>query len=589
MVKLQLEAIGDAIQSLSSLIETRFLDVGNGLESAVEILDRLALTSKQLVAELDSEDLRAITRALSAAAAEVTEVLGGRGGQQKALARLVDLSAVIGRHLSLIRQAVASISMLSVNARIAAAGLGNSGSDFASFSEEIGHALMRARGNLDAFGAQLTGLDGHLQTARDSEMIFSQRHTEAIRAVPQRLSTDVDTIAARRQGAATAATAVGSRSDEVRQRIGEAVMALQIGDITRQRTEHAIQAIDAIGQVLAAARADTGDWRDLTDRQRQLLTAVGCELQSAQLADTAHQFDKEVRKVLAALEVLAADARDIVGLASGVYAASSDRSDLFLVELESDVAQARELLEGFATARREADSVIGSVPEAVAKLVRHINMVRSLEADIRIMGLNTSLKCGRLGSRGRALGVIAQELRSYANQTAIEASAIMRGLEDFATVGDSLSAQDQNGQGAGIAAIYQTMTTAIARLAALGESLAAARGTLERDGDKVVRILDETMARIAVHEEIGNGLQQAGAALARLAVEVEVCHRDGNEDVGEATGRLLALIARSYTMAREREIHDRLGRGTAAALPSATNSPPGQTTVPGAGIDDVLF
>ena len=34
------------------------------------------------------------------------------------------------------------------------------------------------------------------------------------------------------------------------------------------------------------------------------------------------------------------------------------------------------------------------------------------------MGLNTTLKCGRLGDLGRPLSIIAQELRVYANQIA---------------------------------------------------------------------------------------------------------------------------------------------------------------------------
>jgi len=51
--------------------------------------------------------------------------------------------------------------------------------------------------------------------------------------------------------------------------------------------------------------------------------------------------------------------------------------------------------------------------------------LRELEADIRIMGLNTTLECGRLGVPGRPLSAIAQELRDCGSRTASHAAAAL--------------------------------------------------------------------------------------------------------------------------------------------------------------------
>lgn len=562
-----------AIRAASSVAERQFLEVGTNLERAAQLLDRLTETFRKLVADLDSVELEAATTKLSEAAAKVAALAGAHRSDHAALARLAALSAAMDERALRIRKAIRMIGILGTNARIAAAHLGAAGVDFANFTDEIGRSLKVAETNLDRFSAQVAAVRAQLQASQAGEREFEATHGETMRIVPERLGRSVTAIAGRRQAATQAAGEVGERTAQVRRRVGSAVMALQIGDITRQRLEHVDHAL-AVADEIAAGAAVAG----LSDDGRQLLAAECWRLQAAQLADTIEEFKRQLGEIAAALNGLVADARQIFALGASACGGSTDGRGVFLLELEEDVSSARRLLAGFRAARDEADKVADWVSQASMGLAGHLRTVSSLEADIRIMGLNTSLKCSRLGDRGRTLGVIAQELRACANHTAEEAGVIMGGLDDVVAASAELSTTANGGITAEIGAIDAILTDAVARLSAAGESLAAALTLLERDGDAVAGLLETTIARLDSHREICDRLQGAVAALEGLSASRPA----PGEDIAEAKNEMLARLARAYTMDREREVHERIGHGRA---PTPAASPPPKDAV----LEDVLF
>jgi methyl-accepting chemotaxis protein len=347
-------------------------------------------------------------------------------------------------------------------------------------------------------------------------------------------------------------------------------MSLQIGDATRQRIEHTEEAASLFLEILASG----GDWRGLDDSERQELVATGCKLQAMLLDDAAVEFDRDVATVLTSLQELASDAREIVRLGSSALGATDRRGNSFLLELESDVSAARGLLEGFKTSDTSANDMMASVLDAATRLTTHIGTIQSLEADIRIMGFNTTLKCARLGDVGRGLSVIAHELRAHSHRTAVEAEAITGDVDAIIGAAKALGGRDQAQRAEDIAAIVMAMSDSITQLKAAGDNMASALHSLMADGDTVASLLDETVTRMAGHKEIGAALRAASAGFEKLSAALPPA--GGSES--EARTRMLAQLAKSYTMAREREVHA-LITGTAPA--SGTSAPH--------SVDDMLF
>ncbi len=567
-----LKVIADAIKAVSSLIETKFFQIGKRLESSIEILTRLTTSLERLRSELKGDDLRQAMLALSQVAPRVSEIGRARSGDRATLDRLQVLMSGISARLGHMNEAVKDADALAVNAKIASAVISAAGTDFEGFAKQIGRTLQLTRQSLENFGEELRGARDRVGAASSRQGSLERRQEEAAHSVTARIGGAVESMAAHNDRAAETVTLVGQRGDLIRQRIGSAIVALQIGDATHQRLEHAGRGLDLLLQALARIAGDAPH----TDQRDGLIHSL-CPVLSALLSDAAAEFEGDMRQVATALDSLAEDARALRQLGVTTYGSSEGGHRAFISELEAQVRQASALFESFGRTHAETNRVIGSVSDATGSLSRHLATVRSLEADIRIMGLNATLKCARVGREGRALGVIAQELRSYANLFATEAEALMGEVDSIAAASGSLSHRDGGGADA-IATITQTMAASLSRLRTVGEVLERTLGELDEDSGRVAQLLEETVASVRGRDEIGAALARAVEGFADVARGFE----GGSSELPAAAEQIVAALEHSYTMASERLVHRRFFGATrpSTALESGPEA---------AALDDVLF
>ncbi|TXH33938.1 MAG: chemotaxis protein [Rhodospirillaceae bacterium] len=572
------------LKTASTLIEGTFVDIGGRLEGAMEILDRLGGTFTRLQHELESEDLRTATRDMGKVAERISALANTSDDALEALRGIAGMANAIDSRINQMRKAIKAVDVLAVNAKIAAAHISAAGEEFVSFADEIGRALKVAQLNLDNFSQELTQLAGIVRSAVTEQGSLRQRQAEAALTVPRALSQSVETIAARRQQAATTAASIQRKSAEVGRQIGVAVMALQIGDTTRQRIEHIEYAIGIFRNFdrPEGIKQHIPGLAKLSDTEREQLMAAGCQLQDEQLLDTAKELDRQVAQILSALQALASDAREIAMIGREAYGADGNAGGTFMSDLEENVAQANDLLEAVRTTQGDAEAVVQSVLAASTSLAQHMSAIQSLEADIRLMGLNTTLKCGRLGTEGRSLTVIAQELRGCSNITAAEASAILENLEGMTGTAGRLTDQRRQDQMSEIVAIAEMMANSIGKMGSVGKALADALVALSHDSEAVALLLDETVSKINVHHDIGEALRGAAARLSGFSPVP-----GGME--GEALAArddMLAALAKVYTMAREREVYGACFGKAGGAMPAAPNE---QAQAAEADLADIFF
>jgi hypothetical protein len=560
------DRVAAIIRSASASTETRFLDIGSRLGTAVDTIETLTRTFDLLAGEMRGESLRDATHELSQVMSRVSALTRNDNDERNALEQLAELTAKIQQRVVRMAQAVKDIGMLKINVQIEAVSIGDAGLEFAGFTNDMGRTLRLAQDSLNQLTKELVGVSDHLRTAAASRLAFVQNQTAAVRSIPVKLAASVGAIGDHGKRAAATALTVAQKSGQVGQRISNVVMALQIGDITRQRLEHVEYALGILAGILTP---QPGAWSELSESQRHALAALCCKVQSAQLLDAADQFDHEMHQILSSLQELAADAREILRLGNTVVGASNGHRGTFLHEIEGQVEEVNQLLDGLKTARKEADHVAVSVTEATTRLASHTSDLSTLEEDIRIMGLNTTLKCGRLGASGRPLIVIAQELRIYANQIAMEANAVTASLDRLLAIAGALLDNDQEERATRLVAIGDGMANSVSRLGTAGQSLTDALATLAHDSEAVAGLLRDTVDRATVHEELSQALRQAvtdlAGATADIGAETDITTPEAD--------RMLDLFLCSYTMDRERMVHARHSNGRSGGLPTAPVAP----------------
>ncbi|MDQ7247188.1 hypothetical protein [Dongia sedimenti] len=570
-----LERVLGEIGQAAAMTEGTFVGIGQRLEASINTIDGLTATFKTLMEELGSSELVQATADLSQVAARIGALADAPRDSEAVLGRITGLTTATTGRVGRMRKAVKAVDVLAVNAKIAAAHLGTGGEGFSTFAEEITRAMKIAEENLDGFAEQLDGMSQRLRDATVSQRALAQQRDQAIRTIPDQLSRSVAAIAGRRRQAENTAAEIQRKTVQVGARVGSAVMAMQIGDTSRQRIEHSEFALTLAArlfgrQTQAAVDFDLGAV-PAEDKQR-LLGAI-CALSLAQLTDTADELDAQVGEIAASLEQLAGDAREIAGLGQQTYSSGGVQAGSFLSELEEDVRHARSLLEDLRGAQTEGDSVMGGVLETTKTLERNISAIQSLESDIRLMGLNTTLRSSRLGNEGRALTVIAQELRICSNLTATEAEAVLADLDAMVEAAGTSSGADPKRRLAEVTELTNILVNSVNRLSRTAEALAAALETLDRESQTVAAALQQTSSEIRAKAEIGAILRRASAALAEVQSDSAP-----DEEMGDPGG-ILAAIFGKYTMVREREVHARILKGD---LPAVAETP-------AAGGDDDIF
>jgi hypothetical protein len=563
------------IRAASAATEGAFVGIGGRLETSISTLERLTATFDQLLQALGSDEMRRATEALTGVADRIAALAGAPNDAWSVLDRISGLTETTTSRVARMHKAVKAVGLLAVNAKIEAAHITTDSQGFTNFAGEIERALKTAQENLDAFATDLTGMSRELARATAGQRELGARQDQAIRTIPGQLSNSIDAIAARRRQAEITVADIQNKTQDVGQRVGSAVMAMQIGDTTRQRIEHTEFALDLMCGVLGRHdRAPDFDCGDLLPAGREALLAAVCALQAAQLSDTAQELDTQVGQITDSLRQLAVDARDIAALGQQTYASGGYRAGSFLSELKEDVARAQDLLEDLRSAQSAGEQVMASVLATTKTLVRNISAIQSLEADIRIMGLNTTLRCGRLGTEGRPLTVIAQELRACSNLTATEAEAIMGDLDSMVLAASSAAEQTTKSAVTETADLSDIMRSSVDLLSGIADSLTDALNVLDRESHAVAEVLEQTASEIGANLEIGTILRRAASDLEAFGAPAE------DRLAAGASEKIFSAIARTYTMARERDIHARiLGGGVPAEAPAPA----------AADVDDIFF
>jgi hypothetical protein len=558
----------EVLGGIGSLTEFKFVAIGDCIQRAVAILGHLTVTFEGLLAEMQSEAVLQAKQDIALAAAEAGRLADAAGTEAAGLGRLEQVTRAIHIRITAMRQIARDVDMLAINARLIAAGMGESGLDFLGFAAEIRRSTKLAQARLEQIGSELMNAERQLAAARTGVMAYAERHGETLRTIPQRLAAAGATITAHDHLAADAATAVAARTADVQRRVASMIVELQLGDVTRQRIEHMMAVAGTLRSLTSAASSSHSEWRMLSAGEVASLLQTGCNLVTAQLRDTAGELDNEALRVADGLGRLAADARDINRLAEHAFGAVDQDRRGFMVELEADLRNTAAVFGGLRAARGETEHRVADVMAIMHRLTGSIDTLRGLEVDIRIMGLNTTLKCGRLGTLGRPLSVIAQALRDYGSRTESHADAALNDLTLLAELAGSFNTGREELHGAVSGKLSQTLLGAVDLLGHTGQTLSSVLAGLDDDSGAAANLLQEATLDFSVRRDVGEVLHGTAEVLGEIAAE----QADQSMTNAAVMERMLARFASVYTMAREREVHARCGgpavqQSTAAAEP----------------------
>lgn len=533
-------------------IDEIFVNVGEKLTRSATLLERISAAFEALPGELDRPELAEATQQLTTVSIRAGEISAAFAREQGDLTRLVQLVASAQKPVEDLRRSIRMMGILSINARVVAASVrGLQNSDV--FTTDIATLSSSAFETVGMFSQVYERLAMEVQEAAATRALFEQRHSSSLDRLANQIAGSVDEVIEQRQRSAAESTETARITRSINQGVMAAVMALQVGDATRQRVEHIEHAL-ALSPGLAP---ETG----------VAIAALG----AAQLTDTIAVLDAEVAEAQRALGALADDAQMITARSQQVYGAG-DAGGSALSRLSEQMRLAVAVLRDCEAERQKLGAVTSAVEATVKQMIGHVEAVQDIEANMRLVSLNAAIRCAQLGPEGAALNVIARQLRDLTVETVEAADMAAARLHETAELALAFSAAAGDETLNQVARLEQQAIAGLGLMESVETRIRTALSVLGQAAPAVAGLLNGAISEFS---------DQAAILEALADVEMQLTEQgEGAATSAEPDTELaetLAGIRRTYTMESERRVHDGMwGRpAPAVAVVAAATSEDG--------------
>jgi hypothetical protein len=554
------------METARSRIEDRFLEGGAALLSILDVLNKLIGSLDQLAGSLDEETANATMAELSQTIEHLSQLSSIEIDRQARFQEISRAQVALRPHAEDMQETLRYLRTFAVTAKIAGAGF----ADFAGFAEEILERIQDGTRQVNEFSDRIHLLGRGLGSVVSNGQRIIRNYDDTIPQIVAGLSSGGAQIGKHRKVLMERADNVRGIARGIQGKLASALSAMQIGDITRQRIEHCQSSLGLVDEYLASP-----DGTALDDDQRNSLAEVIGTLVSLQLRETIDDFDRDTGKIVATVESFRADLAQIDALRRSMAEGDGGESENAMRQLEGGVGAARGAVREIEAVADEASELSRSIGQTVAELVKGIGIVQLVRTDIHYMALNTNLRCSKIGDEGKAINVVAAELRNYAGALDGSADKILIELRTLEDTSRRLSAVEQAGAEG---SLDLRLDKAMGNIRAVGDRMDAEISHLSEQSRAAVGDMDASLARLDFKAELGEVLRSCAE---ESFVSENADRLPGTE---AALAELSGRIARLYTMVSERELHAKvMGEAPPAETPAIVS------VMSEDDIDDALF
>ncbi len=516
---------------LQATAETAFLDAGRNLEATVDELHTLRGQFDRLHQALGPERSAAFQERIQAVNAQMATLRTDLEAFGSSSETLRGALRAIRSEVAALDRVMRTIAIVSINARIQGNTLVPARPQVAAFIRQLGQMSEQAEVILREVNHTMSGAMDDIEAMgiRQQDMIQAL-HRDILPEIA-RFAQESERMRDRQTRLHQSATDLAAQMASLFADVSRLVVALQIGDSTRQRLE---RAEDAITRGLAARPAAATVLIDLGDR---LIEGARNDARSEVEAAVA-TLDEVKNRALRAIRSAAASA---FGQSRQPPASHAPTGALEQHLGESQVH--------FAALRTRTQHV----HDQLDSILRHEPALRNIANQIRLAGINAVITCAKLGHEGRTLRELAQWLRRLTD----ESDAIVLRLQGILASSQGII---RNVGDVRIGGIDRSLSVF------LDEARPLARMT-----EDTTEVLDATAQGFtATTRRLPDRIDKARLSLAMFLGQLadldsdlrELAHRRASlpppalplppEDEAE-----IAHLRALYTMAEERRIHDR--------------------------------
>ena len=220
---------------------------------------------------------------------------------------------------------------------------------------------------------------------------------------------------------------IGSHTREISLQVGEVVMGIQIHDSMSQRVRHVTHALHDVEAILATPSETTGT-------ERPDIAYAMTDIQCAQLRQTISEINDVHQRSAGAFERIQSE---IDRLAHSIsYFSDAERKAGPVTEftaLKTALLNLHQIIAQVTRLAMDIQETSDHASDTAARLAAHAEHVRTVSFETHLVALNAIVKAAHLGEDGRALEVLAQEVKRLSDQSNQFVGHVTKTLEAIST------------------------------------------------------------------------------------------------------------------------------------------------------------
>lgn len=563
---------GAALHELSSATEGEFLRIGESLQDFHRRAREVSRLASSVAERISGDEMAHARQELQSVFEEVKHQGEASRKGVEGLSSLLRVFGDIQNQLCGFDKTVKHLQVLCNFIRIESARLGERGAGFDALSDDVrklGSTVAAKSTDLSERSSSISVLiRKHLEMAAG----FSSRQKEQGREILSRAEQNLSALTDRYQRSSSMIQEIADSWVHISKNIGEIVSSLQFHDITRQRLEHAGDALvelgkEADGSVRQAELPGLLSWRrgsrGLLSKHAAALFAP-CEIQAAQLrhaeADLAAamlRLDTHLREIASDSVGISREVRNLAGNADG-------ENGSFLSQLEKELSSLLNTMSDYLEINREYAASIEHVQATVGDMSLFIRDIGLIGVEMRMIALNACIHAAQIGDAGVVLGVLAEAIHQLSMDTARQIEAISGNLTVIIAEAGSLSTDTDQRRIRQGTNREETMTDHVRALLAplhrMDEEISVLLKRIDEGGSELAEEIERTAQGITIQQRMGDGIGEVITALDRLIHEMRDIIPEAEQ---EAQRKSVVASAERYTMEQERLVH----QSVAASVP----------------------
>ena len=555
-----------AIEGVGGRLEDVFAEAGGHLGKAHTIFATLNSGLNALSDELSGSKIEGASAAFQHIAARL-QALAEALPLETALLGAVGAGAA--QASGLLKQLIQQIQLITViarSSRIEAASLEGNRDDFLSFTREASELATAVQSSIVACAKEQEKLSGAIADALTGQQQFERRYRDQLLSVSAQLTSTFSEISHLQAQGGEVAKSAKATTLRFGDAVGTVIVSLQAGDSTRQRLEHICDGLRKVMDVERSPAAPTA--------------ALVCLLQGEQLSDAVSEFAADTGIINRSLARLSADAKSIVAPGNHLVGGKNNAAASVLSVMKQRLAEASVLISACGQAKVSVDASMAAMEDVLRQFHAAISALNETVVDITLIGMNAGLKAARLGVKGRAFIVIANELETTADRISGAAKLLVPVLAEIGQAADRLRRARLEEVPLNVVELERSMAGAVDQIQLGNDRLAELMAQITRESGRFEALIAGT----------GQAMSELGGKFASLSGTAK-CLEETPHSATLApadrsdTGVLFDELYKKYTMETERIVHrkvsDKFGLACKASLV--------RLEVPKADLEDVLF